>query len=306
MKTLVTGAGGFIGARLLRSLLADPSVDEITAVDLSPAPSGPALERLRWVRGAIDDSAVLDEIITERFDQVFHLVSVAGALAEREPALGRRVNLDASLNLFDRLAAAGGRPRVVYASSIAVYGDVGPGPVSSRTPARPLITYGAHKRMVEIALSDLTRRGEASGIAVRLPGIVARPGVSNALGSAFMSNLLHAFAEGRPYVCPVSPEATCWWMSATSAVRNLRHAAAIEAVGLVQLPALRLSVTEVMDALADAYGQDHKSLIQFVSDPFIESVFGRYPQLDTADAEALGFADDGGASGLIAAALANV
>ena len=109
-----------------------------------------------------------------------------------EPALGRRVNLDASLTLFDRLRSAGGRPRVVYASSIAVYGDMGAGPVSSETPARPLITYGAHKRMVEIALSDLTRRGEASGIAVRLPGIVARPGVSTGLGSAFMSDLLHA------------------------------------------------------------------------------------------------------------------
>jgi D-erythronate 2-dehydrogenase len=306
LRTLVTGAAGFIGARLLRSLLDDSSAREITAVDLAPAPPGPAAERLCWVSGAIDDPAVLDEIFTERFDQVFHLVSVAGGLAEREPALGRRVNLDASLNLLDRLAASGGRPRVVYASSIAVYGDMGAGPVSSKTPARPLITYGAHKRMVEIALSDLTRRGDISGIALRLPGIVARPEVSTGLGSAFMSELLRAVAQGRTYVCPVSPEATCWWMSAASVVMNLRHAAAINAVGVVQLPALRLSVTEVLKALADAYGEDRKSLIQFASDPLIESVFGRYPQLDTADSEALGFTDDGAASSLIAAALANV
>jgi nucleoside-diphosphate-sugar epimerase len=305
LRTLVTGAAGFIGARLLKSLLVDPSVDEITAVDLAPAPPEPFAKRLRWVRGAIDDPAVLDEIFTERFDQVFHLASVAGGRAEREPALGRRVNLDASLNLLDRLTVAGRRPRVVYASSIAVYGDMGAGPVSSKTPTRPMITYGAHKRMVEIALSDLTRRGDISGIAVRLPGIVARPSASTSLGSAFMSDLLRAFAEGRPYVCPVSPEATCWWMSAACVVRNLRLAAAIDAVGEVQLPALRLSVREVVDALAGAYGQTGRSLVQFAPDPFIEGVFGRYPRLDTADSEALGFIDDGAASSLIAAALAD-
>ncbi len=306
MRTLVTGAAGFIGARLLGSLLADPSIRAITAVDVAPAPSASATERLRWIRGAIDDPSILDAIFVERFDQVFHLVSVAGGLAERERALGRRVNLDASLNLFDRLAAAGGRPRVVYASSIAVYGDMGAGPVSSKTPARPLITYGAHKRMVEIALFDLTRRREISGVALRLPGIVARPGASTGLGSAFMSDLLRAFAEGRRYVCPVSPDATCWWMSAAAAVQNLLHAAAIEAVGEVQLPALRLSVAEIVSALAGAYGEDRRSLIQYASDPFVESVFGRYPQLDAMDSQALGFVDDGDASSLIAKALADV
>jgi D-erythronate 2-dehydrogenase len=306
LRTLVTGAAGFIGARLLRSLLADPSVREITAVDLAPAPPDPAAKRLRWVRGGIDDPGVLDEVFIGRFDEVFNLVSVAGGLAEREPALGRRVNLDASLNLQDRLAAADGCPRVVYASSIAVYGDMGAGPVSSKTPARPRITYGAHKRMVEIALSDLTRRGEVSGIALRLPGIVARPGASTGFGSAFMSDLLRAFAEGMTYVSPVAPDATCWWMSAACAVRNLRHAAGIEAVGEIQPPALRLSVTEVVNALAEVYGEDRKSLIKYKSDPLIESVFGRYPQLDTADSEALGFTDDGDASGLITAALVDV
>ena len=306
MRTLVTGAAGFIGARLLASLLGDPSIGEVTAVDLAPAPPDLTAKRLRWVRGAIDDAALIDEIFAERFDRVFHLASVPGGLAEREPALGRRVNLDASLNLVDRLAAAGNRPRVVYASSIAVYGDMGTEPVSSKTPARPLITYGAHKRMVEIALSDWTRRGDVSGIAVRLPGIVARPGVSTGLGSAFMSDLLRAFAEGRPYVCPVSPEATSWWMSAARVVTNLRHAAAIDAVGAVQLPAPRLSVGEVVNALAGAYGEDRRSLITYAPDPLIESVFGRYPLLDAADSEALGFVDDGDARGLVASALADV
>jgi hypothetical protein len=120
-----------------------------------------------------------------------------------------------------------------------------------------------------------------------------------------MSDLLRAFAEGRSYVCPVSPQATCWWMSAASAVKNLRHAGAIEAVGVVQLPALRLSVAQVVNALARAYGEDRKSLIQYKPDPFIASVFGSYPLLETTDSEALGFSDDGAASGLIAAALAN-
>ena len=236
---------------------------------------------------------------------VYHLASVPGALAEREPALGRRVNLDATLDLFDRLAASGRRPRVVYASSVAVYGDMDGRPIGVDSPARPTSTYGAHKRMTEIALSDHSRRGELSGIALRLPGLIARPGRSAGFGSAFMSELPRAYAAGNPYDCPVSPESAAWWMSAGCAARNLLRAASIDVCGEVQLPALRLSVGEIVDVLSDLFGPDRRSLISFKPDERIEALFGRFPKLSTARDEALGFADDGSSITLIKEALAS-
>lgn len=304
MSTLVTGAAGFLGAGLLRKLLADETAGDIVAVDLAPQPFPDGSGRLRWVTGGIDDPACLAAVMATSFDMVFHLASIPGALAEREPALGRRVNLDSTLALFDRLAEAGTRPRVVFASSIAVYGEMAGDAVHALTPTRPTLTYGAHKRMAEIALADLTRRGGVSGIALRLPGLVARPGGATALGSAFMSDLMRSVAAGQPYVCPVGPEATCWWMSAACAVANLRHAAAIVATGDIQLPALHLSIGEVVAALAETFGPACGGLVTHRPSPEIERLFGRLPPLLAQEAEALGFAHDGSALRLVAAALA--
>ncbi len=162
------------------------------------------------MRGAIDDRDAMGRVRLEDFDVVYHLASVPGALTERDPALGRRVNLDATLDLFDRLAACGRRPRVVYTSSVAVYGDMDERPIGADSPTRPTSTYGAHNRMAEIALADHSRRGELSGAALRLPGLIARPGKATGFGSSFMSELPRAYAAAEPYVCPVSEQATAW------------------------------------------------------------------------------------------------
>ena len=141
----------------------------------------------------------------------------------------------------------------VLPARAARYAAAAPPAVTADSNAGGTRRYAAHKRMIEIAIEDLARRGEVDGRALRLPGIVARPREPNGLKSAFMSDLLHAYAAGESYACPVSPQATSWWMSARCCVENLLHAAELKSLleeRVWQLPVLQLSVAQILEALA--------------------------------------------------------
>jgi nucleoside-diphosphate-sugar epimerase len=249
--------------------------------------------------GDFGAAGVLDEVFSSPVDVLFHLASVPGGQAEREFALGYDVNLLAPLKLFERAAAQANVPRVVYASSIAVHGSVLPDPIDDGTPARPGMSYGAHKLVGEIVLADLSRRKLVDGVSLRLPGIVARPGLSAGHGSAFMSAIMRAVETGSDYVCPVSPEASCWWMSLQSCVDNLLHAAgpldtsALAAERAVTLPVLQHTVGEIKAALARRFGSEAVARISHAADATIEATFGRMPRLDDSNARRFGFAHDG-------------
>ncbi|WP_216320666.1 NAD-dependent epimerase/dehydratase family protein [Deinococcus aestuarii] len=301
-RYLITGAAGFVGRNLGHALLARMSPeDRLTLLDRE-VPSPPPGARV--IEGDLSEAAGLEAALAARPEVVFHLASVPGALAEREYALGRRVNVDATLDLFQGLADAPRPPTVVYASSVAVYGALGTSPVDGRTPLRPQLSYGTHKRMMELALEDLSRRGELVGVALRLPGLVARPGEGSGFGSAFMGDLIRSLSAGAPSICPVSPDATAWWMSASCAAWNLLHAASLGTSGTFTLPALHLSVAQVVSALCDLFGEDRRALVRYEPLESTEAVFGRFPPLQTPEAQALGFRHDGSAAQLVQAALA--
>jgi nucleoside-diphosphate-sugar epimerase len=324
MKALVTGASGFVGAVLAARLREDPHalgrpLDQLILADVHFAPDAAAQADPRVMRlaGSIGDKAYLDQLVAHEPDVVFHLASIPGGAAERDQALGAAINLHATVRLLELLAdqgsrGAAGAPIMVFTSTVAVYGAPLPAVVNADTPLRPVTSYGAHKLMTELLLTDMARRGVLDGRSVRLPGIVARPPEDAGLVSAFMSDLIHRLAAGEPFTCPVSPQATCWWMSVGRCVDNLLQAARIKPEQLAvpgmgrawPLPVLRFSIGELVQALADQYGADRLGLIRYEPIERVEIQFGSQPPLDSAAARALGMQDDGDIATLIRRALA--
>lgn len=306
-RILVTGAGGFIGRAIVRRLLQQGldgrPIDHVVAVDLAlhGLPDDP---RVRAVAGSIADAGVLERALAEPVQVVFHLASVPGGAAEKDPDLGQRVNLDATLRLIALLRAQAPAPRLVFASTVAVYGEALPSLVDENTPAAPAMSYGAQKLACEILIADAARRGWVQACSLRLPGVVARPGDGAGLISAFMSQLFWKLQAGEPIVLPVTADGTAWWISVGACVDNLLHAACVDTQALgarrmVQMPALRLAMAEVVEALARAHGADRHSLVSYAPQPAVQKLFASYPPLHTPHAEALGFCDDGGVDALV-------
>lgn len=289
MTALITGAAGFVGRRLAERLVA--AGENPVLVDNHRIDDGP-LAGAQWVVGDIADGALMDRALAAGVDVIFHLAAVPGGAAEADPAASKRVNLEATLALAERAAALAAPPRFVYSSSIAVLGQP-QGPVSDETPCAPLITYGAHKQMVEIALRDGSRRAALSCASIRLPGVVARPPGGAGLKSAFMSELFHALSDGAPCTVPVSPAATVWIVSAECAVDALLQAAEPATIHHlagrpVTIPVLHCSIGDLVDEIARHTGAS-SALVTYEPDELTERVFGRQPSLETPLALAAGF-----------------
>lgn len=308
MRILITGAAGFVGGTLVRRLLETGTNAQTLVLIDRTFPNRPEDPRVEHVAGSIEDAGLLDHALGGGADLVFHLASIPGGLAERDHALGLSVNLGGTLALLEAIRRRGVHPVVVFASTIAVYGSPMPSLVDDETPLRPVLSYGAQKLMGEILIQDYSRRGWIDGRTLRLPGIVARPPEPSGLLSAFMSDMFHAMAEGRPFVCPVSADAVAWWMSAATCADALIHAARLPPPAVADRrvwlpPVLRLTIGDVVEALARRFGAERRTLVTHAPDPGLESVFGRFPPVRTDAAEALGFRHDGSADALVARAL---
>lgn len=309
-RILVTGAAGFVGQALTAALLDDPAHAAAHIVLLDAGPIVQTDPRVAVIQGDLTDPDVLDAAIGGGgggFDLVYHLAAVVGGAAEADYALARRVNIDATLSLFERLRDTGRCPRVVYASSIAVFGEPPPPLVDDRTAPRPTMTYGAQKRMIEIALAQFSARGWLDGLSLRLPAIVAKPAVPG-VDAVFLNRIFHAFASGEAVTIPVSPEGTLWLLSTAACVRTLLHAGHLSSrvIGddrTLTLPALRVTIGAVIDAL-HRRNPDCRVAFTFAPDPRIEMQFASQPPLATPAADRLGFRHDGDIDRLVAHATA--
>jgi D-erythronate 2-dehydrogenase len=303
MKVVVTGAGGFVGRQLVRGLLARG--DAVVGIDSLAAGIPDGAEA---IAGDLGDKSVRTAALAGGCDALIHLATVPGGAAEVDPAASRRINIDAMYDLLEEATAAGNCPRVVYASSIAVYGDPFPaGGVDDATPISPKMIYGGHKAMMETAVAMLSNRGAIDGVTVRLPGILARPKGPSGMKSAFMSNVFHALKAGEPFVCPVSPQATIWAQSVACCAANFIHALTVDTASLpliraVTLPAQVIAMQEMVAEIGRQTGNS-PSLVSYEPDAALEQAFGRHPPLTTAAADRAGFTHDGTLARLVTSAL---
>lgn len=295
MRIVITGAGGFVGRTLAAALTGQHDLRLVDA----------RLGGLPGIEGDLCDPATRAAVFADGCDALIHLATVPGGAAEQDPARAKAVNIDATMALIDEAAAAGACPRVIFASSIAVFGDPLPSLVDDRTPTAPRLLYGAHKAMMEEWLATQGRRGAISPLSLRLPGIVARPRAPSGMKSAFMSDLFHALRAHEPIALPVSPDATMWLMSVARLARNLAHALTSEAHGTLTLPALRVTMADLVATIAAAT-QAPPSLVTYTPDTHIEAIFGRQPPLATPAATQLGFAADDDLAALVASALSTL
>lgn len=318
MHVLVTGAAGFVGRALADRLLRDGrigarSITRLSLVDLGFA-AAPLQEGIvHRLAGDLSDAAWLDSVLDGLpIDAVFHLASIPGGMAEANYTLARRVNLDATLGLLERgrlqVAAGGAVPVFVFASSIAVFGDM-PARVTDDTLPRPAMTYGAQKLVGEVLVDDFSRRGWVDGRSLRLPGVLARPPAPTGQLSAFLSDMIRALAAGQAFTCPMAPEATTWASSLPNVVDNLVHAAQVDPLILgsrrcITLPTLHFSMAQLVDAMAARHGAGISALVSYEPQMRIEALFGRFPALDTPLAHAAGFRSDGDLDELLRGSLA--
>ncbi|WP_137155559.1 NAD-dependent epimerase/dehydratase family protein [Rhizobium sp. FKL33] len=304
MRILVTGADGYLGSGLARRL-ADtvPGLSRLTFTDRQLVGEATRIAGADLIAGDLTQADFLDALTEPGFDIVFHLASLPGGQAEAEPERGRRINLTMPLDLAWKAAEKRPGARFVFASSIAVYGDTVTDVISEATPTAPGLSYGAHKLMTEMYLSDLNRRGELSAISLRFPGLVARPPTESGHGSAFMSQMFHKIGAGEEFLSPVPASARCWWMSRAAAVETLLHASTLQAGAptVVLPPALSATMAEMADAIAIAAGRT--ASVRWGDDARLTRLFGAMPEIDASLARGLGFAGDADLQSLARAAL---
>ncbi len=305
-RILVIGAAGMVGRKLLRKLAQDGSLggSQITHATLhdvvTPQPPPGAPFQVRSVASDLSLDGEADKLVAERPSVIFHLAAIVSGEAEADFEKGYRVNLDGTRQLFEaiRKVGAGYQPRVVFTSSIAVFGAPFPGAIGDEFLSAPLTSYGTQKAMAELLLSDYTRRGFFDGIGIRLPTVCVRPGKPNRAASGFFSGIIREPLNGQQAVLPVSEDVRHWHASPRAAVGFLLHAAALSGERLgprrnLTMPGLSVTIAEQIAALRRVAGDASARLIRREPDPAIMRIVKGWPQnFDARRARELGFQAD--------------
>lgn len=297
---LILGGGGMIGQKLAQRIIGNDifSNVELTLFDRAFPPVGVTAKRLT---GDVSDPAMAKTLAATRPDVIFHLAAIVSGQAEAEFALGWDVNMMAMWHLLNALKdehnASGGsyQPRLVFTSSIAVFGGPFPDKIGDEFLSAPQTSYGAQKATCELMVTDFSRKGFIDGISLRLPTICVRPGKANAAASSFFSGIIREPLNGLEAILPVSDTVRHWHASPRTAARFLTHAAQLDTDLLqgrraLNLPGYSCTVAEQIEALRSAAGQKAVDLIKPVPDETIMGIVDGWPRDFAPDrAVALGF-----------------
>ena len=303
MHILITGAAGMIGRKLTARLVDDGGlngrpIERLTLIDVT-APQRPEkfAGKVETTAADITDPAAVHAAVAGRPDVIFHLAAVVSGEAELDFEKGTRINLDGSRALLEAIRAAGGgyHPRLVFSSSIAVFGAPFPDAIADDFHLTPLTSYGTQKAVVELLIADYTRRGFLDGVGIRLPSVVVRPGRPNKAASGFFSSIIREPLNGEDAVLPVDDSVLHWHASPRAAVGFLVRAAGLDAATLgprvnLTMPGVCCTVAEQIAALRRIAGDKVAGRIRRVPDPLVARIVAGWPsRFDPRRALALGF-----------------
>jgi nucleoside-diphosphate-sugar epimerase len=293
MHILIIGAAGMVGRKLADTIaasgrLGDIAVDKLTLADVieAPAPAGFAGEVVS-LAGNIAEPQAIGQWIAGRPQIVFHLAAIVSGEAELDFDKGYAINMDGTRHLFEAIRAEGQRspykPRVVFTSSIAVFGAPFPDKIDDEYFLTPRTSYGAQKAIGELLLADYSRKGIFDGIGIRLPTICIRPGKPNKAASGFFSSILREPLVGIEAVLPVEESTRHWHVSPRRAIGFLIHAATIDLAELghrrvLNMPGLSATVGEQIEALRRFAGDKAVALIRREPDPMIAEIVAGWPR----------------------------
>jgi nucleoside-diphosphate-sugar epimerase len=303
LHILVLGAAGMVGRKLVERLVRDgrlgkAEISKLTLQDVvAPTKPEKASYPVDIVAGDFAVPGFAEKLVAGKPDVIFHLAAIVSGEAELDFDKGYRINLDGTRMLFDavRLVGGGYKPRLVFTSSIAVFGAPFPDAIGDEFFHTPLLSYGTQKAIGELLLADYSRRGFFDGVGIRLPTICIRPGTPNKAASGFFSNILREPLAGQEAVLPVSEDVRHWHATPRSAVGFLLHAATMDTGKIgprrnLTMPGLSATVGEQIAALRRVAGEKVAGRIKRVPDPFIVGIVAGWPRNFAASrARELGF-----------------
>lgn len=283
MNVLIIGGGGFLGQKLARALVArgelkGEAINSISLVDvMEPAAIDGGVIAVNTSICDITNRASVAEAVTADVDVIYLLAAIVSAHAEEDFDAGWSINMMGTLNVLERARELGSKPRVVFTSSIAVYGGEVPDPIVDHTFLNPQTSYGAQKAVGELLLNDYSRKGYVDGVGFRLPTISVRPGKPNRAASSFMSSILREPLNGQEAICPVDADFPHYYLSPRKCVENLIKGAELEAQDLGQnrcmmMPGRMWTIGQLIEAMTSVAGPEPAKLIKWEAQPEIQKI----------------------------------